>query len=286
MAVKDLVEKVAAVVGGQLGVPDQPVQLPHAQGLHRVLAVVHPEPGLEVDGVLLLLVPDEEHQLLALQQGAQVQALQMGAEYRPVRVMQVDVVVPAHPLAGADAVVQVLQLVLGVHVPGQDGLFQVVEKAPAHHRTLEIYVIPKAALRRVVGHKAVIVVGIEPQGQEFKVNKVLPEQIRVLFQQLAVVLVPGFQQLRVGLVKGLCEYAQAVLPELPPAVQADQGGIAHLVVPAVLEYVQRGLQLLLWGLGLVQHEAVGLDGPFGLVHRRQLAGNFDCSHDVISFRWV
>ena len=30
----------------------------------------------------------------------------------------------------------------------------------------------------------------------------------------------------------------------------------------------------------------GLDGPFGLVHRRQLAGNFDCSHDVISFRWV
>ena len=51
-------------------------------------------------------------------------------------------------------------------------------------------------------------------------------------------------------------------------------------------YGVSALQLLLSGLGLEQHEAVGLDGPFGLVHRRQLAGNFDCSHDVISFRWV
>ena len=71
-----------------------------------------------------------------------------------------------------------------------------------------------------------------------------------------------------------------------PAVQIDQCAITHLVIPAVLEDIQRGLQFLLWGLGLVEHNAIGLDGPFGLAHRRQLAGYFDCSHHVNSFRWV
>ena len=52
VAVKDLVEKVAAVVGSQLGVPDQSVHFPDADGLDRVLAVVDAKAFLEVNGIL------------------------------------------------------------------------------------------------------------------------------------------------------------------------------------------------------------------------------------------
>ena len=49
--------------------PDQPVDLPDADGLDGILAVIHAEPGLEVDGVLADLVSDQEDQLLLRQQG-------------------------------------------------------------------------------------------------------------------------------------------------------------------------------------------------------------------------
>ena len=52
MVVKNLVEKVASVVAGELGVPDQPVDLPDADGLDETLAVINAEPGLEIDGIL------------------------------------------------------------------------------------------------------------------------------------------------------------------------------------------------------------------------------------------
>ena len=52
VAIKDLVEEVAAVVSGQLGVPDQPGDLPDAHRLDGVLAVVDTETGLKVDRVL------------------------------------------------------------------------------------------------------------------------------------------------------------------------------------------------------------------------------------------
>ena len=58
MPVENLVEEVAAVMGGQLGMPDQPVDLPHPQGLHRVLAVINAEALLEINGILLYLVPN------------------------------------------------------------------------------------------------------------------------------------------------------------------------------------------------------------------------------------
>ena len=58
MVVKDLVEKVAAVVGRELGVPDQPVYLPEAHGLEGILAVINAEALLEINGILLYLVPN------------------------------------------------------------------------------------------------------------------------------------------------------------------------------------------------------------------------------------
>ena len=52
MAVKNLIKEVTTVVGGQLGVPDQPGDLPDAHRLDGVLAVVDTETGLKVDRVL------------------------------------------------------------------------------------------------------------------------------------------------------------------------------------------------------------------------------------------
>ena len=85
MVVKDLVEEIASVMAGELGVPDQPVDLPDADGLDGILAVINAEPGLEIDGILADLIFDQEDQLLLLQQGPEVQDLEIGAEDPPVR---------------------------------------------------------------------------------------------------------------------------------------------------------------------------------------------------------
>ena len=52
MGVEDLVEEIASIVGGELGVPDQLLDFPDADGLQLVPAVIDAEAGLEVDGVL------------------------------------------------------------------------------------------------------------------------------------------------------------------------------------------------------------------------------------------
>ena len=114
--IKDLVEEVAAVVGRQLGVPDQAVHLPDAHRAHRVTAVIDMEPSLKIDGILGKLVLDQENKLLFLQQFYEGQTLEMGAEGPPIRVVKVDMILPAHPLTLAHRVVQVLQLILGVHI--------------------------------------------------------------------------------------------------------------------------------------------------------------------------
>ena len=68
MSIENLVKKVAAVVGGELSVPDQPVHLPDVNRPHWVAAVINAEPGLEVDRVLSKLIPNQEDQLLLFQQ--------------------------------------------------------------------------------------------------------------------------------------------------------------------------------------------------------------------------
>lgn len=113
MPVQDLVEKDAAVVAGELGVPDKLVDLPHPHGFHGILAVVDAEARLEVDGVLGDLLTNEKDDLLLLQNLAQVPHLQVGAEGPPVGEVEVDVILPSHPLAFAHVVAQILQLVLG-----------------------------------------------------------------------------------------------------------------------------------------------------------------------------
>ena len=125
-------------------------------------------------------------------------------------------------LAFAHVVVEIFQLILGKDVFRQDGLFQILEKVPGHPGQLEIYVLPEAPLPHMERHKAVVVIGVEAQGQKFKVKKILAEQIGILRKQLAVVLVPGFQQLYIGLVKSLGHDGQAVLLELALPVQVHE----------------------------------------------------------------
>ena len=116
VSIEYLVEEIAAVVGRQLGVPDQAVHLPDAHRAHRVTAVIDMEPCLKIDGILGKLVLDQENKLLFLQQFFEGQTLEMGAEGPPIRVVKVDMILPAHPLTLAHRVVQVLQLILGVHI--------------------------------------------------------------------------------------------------------------------------------------------------------------------------
>ena len=123
VAVKDLVEKVAAVVGSQLGVPDQAVDLLHADGPHRVLAVIDAVFGGKINGVADDLIIDQKDEFFLGQQGDQIQAGQMGAEPAPIGVVEVDVVFPADPFAFSYCIVQIFQLVLRINILCQDGFF-------------------------------------------------------------------------------------------------------------------------------------------------------------------
>ena len=50
--IENLVEEVAAVVGGKLGVPDHSGDLPDTDWPHRILSVVYAEAGVKVNGIL------------------------------------------------------------------------------------------------------------------------------------------------------------------------------------------------------------------------------------------
>ena len=108
MRVEYLVKEIAPVVGGQLRVPDQPADLPDPHGPDRVAAVVHAKTRLEINGILPDLLLDQKDNLLLLQQGAQVYALQIGAKDLPIRIVEVNMVFTAHVLAFAHIVGQIL----------------------------------------------------------------------------------------------------------------------------------------------------------------------------------
>ena len=55
MPIKDLIEKVAAIVAGELHIPDHPRDFPHPDGPHRKSAVVNAKAILKIYGVLLFL---------------------------------------------------------------------------------------------------------------------------------------------------------------------------------------------------------------------------------------
>ena len=180
MGVKHLVEEVAAVMGGQLGMPNHPGYLPDSHWLHTVLAVVDPKLLLKVDGILGDLFLDQKYQLLALQKRPKGQALEVGAEGSPIGIVEVDMVFPADVLALADIVVEILQLILGVDILRQNGVFQVLKEVPADDGIFKIHKIPKPLLRRVIGDVAAVVVKGEKQhGQLLEGHEVPPKQVGV-----------------------------------------------------------------------------------------------------------
>ena len=247
MSIENLVKKVAAVVGGELSVPDQPVHLPDVNRPHWVAAVINAEPGLEVDRVLSKLIPNQEDQLLLFQQLFKGQTLEMRAEDRPVGVVEVNVVFTPHPLAFAHTVVQVFQLVLGVYVRRQHRLFQVMKEVSVHHRSVEVYIVGKDAAFPVKGEIAVVVVGVEADGQLLKGRKIPPEQVGIASQQGAVLLIPPAERIHVRQVEGLSHQLQQLRLKAASAVEGQEAGIGDPVIAFGEKKVAGGLQFLLRG---------------------------------------
>ena len=75
---------------------------------------------------------------------------------------------------------------------------------------------------------------------------------------------------------------------MSPVVEVHKAGVGGFVIPPGLEDVEGGLHVLgRVGPGvLMDGQGVRLAGLRGLPQLRHAAGNFDCSHDVNSFRWV
>ena len=255
--------------------PDQPVDLPDADGLDETLAVINAEPGLEIDGILADLIFDQEDQLLLLQQGPEAQNLEIGAEDPPVRVMEIDVVLPAHPLAFPHVVPEVLQLILGVHVRRQYGLVQVLEEISADRRVPGIQTLSKGLRFYREGEVALVIIGIEPEGQILKGGKVLPEAVGIFAEQPAVFLIPALQELDVGQVKGLGHQLQEMFPLKAPSVERLEGVIGHLIIAAVFKQVKSGLQLdvRLAVPGVGQSQGIGGNGVALFPQLRHAAGD-------------
>ena len=250
----------------------------HGHGLERTGAVVDAEPLLEVDGVLAELVLNQEDQLFVLEEGADVQNLEVGAELPPAGVGQIDVVLHGHVLAAAHVVPQVLQLILGKDVLCQNGFFQTFEEIPANNCIFRVDIVPKPPFLRAEGDKPVVVKGIKADGQVREIGKVLAEEIGIALQQLAVFFIPLLLELDVGLIEGLGQDVQAVLRKEPAPVQVQKHGVGHLIISAALEDVERALHGLLRGRGLVEGQLVGLAGVLSLAQGGHSAGDFDGLH--------
>ena len=115
-------------------------------------------------------------------------------------------VFPAHPLAPAYVVVEIFQLVLGVDVFGQDGLFQITEKITVNHRVVKIHIVPKTVFLRIIGQIPSVVKGEETQGQFLKGRKALLEAVWIVSQGLQVALIAAAELFLVGLVEGLSDH--------------------------------------------------------------------------------
>ena len=79
--------------------------------------------------------------------------------------------------------------------------------------------------------------------QVLKGGKVLPEAVGVFTKQTAILLISAFQQLPIGHVKCLGHQLQQSFPLKAPAVEGLEGVIGYLIVPAVFQDVEGGLQL-------------------------------------------
>ena len=168
MKIHNLIKKVAAVVAGELDVPDQAFDLSNGKGFGGSGGVIYVEPRLKVDRIEVQLILKEKHQLFLLQEGFQVEAGEPGAELGKAGIVEVDVVFPARVFAAADVVPEVLQLILGENILSQDRFFQIFEKIMPDDRLFRVYIVTKPLFLRVIGGVAVVVEGVKADGQSFK----------------------------------------------------------------------------------------------------------------------
>ena len=209
----------------------------------------------------------------------------MGAEGPPVGVVKINMVFPADVFAFAHIVHQILQLILGIDVGGEDGGVQIFEEIAGDYGGFKIYIIAKTPLFRVEGRIAVIVVRKKVNGELLKGEKILAEQVRVLFQPLAVSLVVRTQFFYIGRIEGPGHDGQAVLPEVSPVVKPQKAGVRQPVVRAGLQQIDGCLHVLHRVLSVIfiDGQAVGVLGLLDLAQLCHAAGDFNGSHSFDSF---
>ena len=193
-------------------------------------------------------------------------------------------ILPRHILASAHVVPEILQLILRVHIRCEDRFLQILEKVAADHRLFDVGKLAKLSLIDKERDIALLAVGVEPDRQLIKIRKVLPEQVRVFFQQLHIPFIPAPQLLDIRLVKSRGHNSQAFLTKASPLVQAEKAGISRLIIPAELEQASRSLQLLLRGQSaLLERQEPGVAGVLHVAKLRHAAGDLNCLHKPIPF---
>lgn len=134
---------------------------------------------------------------------------------------------------------------------------------------------PKGLCLHGKGDIVPVIIGVKQDRQVLKGGKVLPEAVGVFTKQTAILLISAFQQLPIGHVKCLGHQLQQSFPLKAPAVEGLEGVIGYLIVPAVFQDVEGGLQLgiRLAVLGVSQGQGIGRHGVPMFPQLRHPAGD-------------
>ena len=82
-------------------------------------------------------------------------------------------VLAAHILAVPHVVVQVFQLVLGINLLSQEGIFQIFKEISVDHLLTRVHHILEPLRARVIGHIGAVVKGVKLYGQFLKLGEIV-----------------------------------------------------------------------------------------------------------------
>lgn len=87
------------------------------------------------------------------------------------------------------------------------------------YRLLKVNQVSKAVLRYVVWYIRIVTILVKENWQLLKEDKIIPEKIRVLLQELAVSLIVRLQFLYIWRIERLSHNAEGLILKKPRAVQ-------------------------------------------------------------------
>ena len=123
MSKQNFIKKVSTIMRGKLCMPDQFVDFTYLYRFHRVFTIINMKTFLKINWILTNFIFNKKNKFFFLQQFPKIQTLEICAKSKPVRIMKINMIFPADPLAFPYRIIQIFQLILGEYIRRKDRLF-------------------------------------------------------------------------------------------------------------------------------------------------------------------